>query len=348
MKSRNLARSVGSIVAGLTLVAASNGTLHAQSKESAPKVSVGALAYLQYAYLSKDPADQNAFDVTRAYINIKASFDNGVAARVTPDIYRTEDGSLNYRLKYAYVTWTPEQSPVTLKFGQIHTPWLDWEESLWDYRMQGTMALDRNHYLTSSDLGFGVDGTWQDHLFDFQAGVYDGEGYHGGIGDKRKDVEARASVRLLESDDMSKVGGLRLTAYGQFGRPTGGGVRNRAVGMLSYRSKMFTLAGEAALAADSSTANSTFETKGYVFSGFGVVNVPQYPVAFIARVDIVNPDKDVSGDRQTRFIAGVAYKFDSHARVLADWDYVSFETSAPSASAKANSSTGYVQAEFSF
>src|SRR2546425_4469287 len=42
----------------------------------------------------------------------------------------------------------------------------------------------------------------------------------------------------------SRVGGLRLTGYAGVGKHTGGGDRNRFVGMLSYRSKQFTLAGE--------------------------------------------------------------------------------------------------------
>lgn len=345
--SKNIVRTAVLALAGCAMAAVSAAPLHAQSKgDSKPEITVGGLSYLQYGYQLKDPNDQNDFDVTRAYIDIKAKFDNGVGARITPDIYRDANGSLNYRLKYAYLSWTPENSPVTLELGQIHTPWLDWEEHLWGYRMQGTMALDRNHYLTSSDLGFGINGSFQQHLFDFQWGVYNGEGYHGGVGDKHKDTEARASVRLLQTDDMGARGGLRLTAYGQVGAPTDGGKRNRAVGMLSYKSRMFTLAGEFAATADS-TSSSTTKLVGRVFSGYGVVNVPRADVAFIARVDVVNPNKDVSGDRQTRYIAGVAYKLNANAKLLFDWDYVDFESS-PSPSALANSSTAYVQAEFSF
>src|SRR5437867_7131364 len=33
--------------------------------------------------------------------------------------------------------------PISYRIGIIHTPWLDWEEALWDYRMQGQMALER-------------------------------------------------------------------------------------------------------------------------------------------------------------------------------------------------------------
>src|SRR5256886_17643233 len=78
------------------------------------------------------------------------------------------DSSLSYRLKYAFATYTPQGSPLTFKVGQIHTPWLDWEEALWDYRVQGTMAMDRAGYLSAADLGVGVDGKWGPDKVNFQ------------------------------------------------------------------------------------------------------------------------------------------------------------------------------------
>src|SRR6059058_2026543 len=66
-------------------------------------------------------------------------------------------------------TYTPQSSPLTYKIGMIHTPWLDWEEALWDYRMQGQMALERgfmtttggqSNYISAADFGVGVDGKW--------------------------------------------------------------------------------------------------------------------------------------------------------------------------------------------
>src|SRR5207244_12705061 len=60
------------------------------------------------------------------------------------------DNSLRLRLKYAFATYTPQGSPLTYKAGLIHTPWLDWEEALWDYRVQGTMAMDRAGHMSAS------------------------------------------------------------------------------------------------------------------------------------------------------------------------------------------------------
>ncbi len=320
-----------------------------------PSVTVGGVVYAQYLYQLRDTADHaNNFDITRSYINVIGKFAGGLGTRVTADIYRNADNSLAYRLKYAYAAFTPDGSPLTFKLGEIHTPWLDWEEALWDYRMQGQMAMERGGYISSSDFGAGIDGNWKKDLVNLQVGIYNGENYNRGTGDQRKDAMGRVSARLRETDDGSKVGGLRLTGYGQVGKPTGGGIRDRWIGMLSYKSKMLTLAGEYARTKDRqdappAPATPTAEIEGEVMSAFGVLRIPNSRAALIGRVDLTDPDKDVSNNRQTRFIAGVSYQLTPALRLLADVDNVGFEGDGPLAPAVyATKTQGLFQAQFVF
>ena len=324
--------------------------------QSAPSpVRVGGVIYAHYLYLPADEADgANNFDIARAYLNLTGAFGHGVSGRITADIYRPGDGSLTYRLKYAYAAYTPKASGLTFKLGQIHTPWVDFEETLWDFRMQGTIALDRNGYLTSSDFGAGVDGSWGTDAVTAQLGVYNGEGYNRTPGDKYKDVAGRMSVRLLPSDDPSRTGGLRVSAFGHHGVPTGGGVRDRALGMLSYRSKLLTLAGEYAITRDRADdpippAVPDPETRrGEVVTAFAVLRIPDTPVMLISRVDVVNPDVLTSGDRRTRYIGGVAYQVSPNLRLLADIDHVSYEDGAPTPNLEAARTQALFQASLSF
>jgi hypothetical protein len=328
----------------------------AQQPTPPPPITVGGVVYAQYLYQLKDTANHlNNFDVTRAYVNVIGRFSGGLGTRVTADIYRNADNSLGYRLKYAYFGYTPLHSALTLKLGQLHTPWLDWEEALWDYRMQGQMALEGGGYLSSSDFGAGVDGAWNHDLVNVQVGVYNGENYNKAPGDKRKDVMGRASVRALATDDASRVGGLRLTAYGQSGKPTGGGIRQRAIGMASYKSRRITLAAEYARTWDRSDApaapalpNAT-TIKGQVLSFFTVVNIPHTKAALIGRVDVTDPDRHIADNRQTRFIAGASYQLNQNLRLLADVDNVDFESAGVIAPALAATGTqGLFQAQFTF
>jgi hypothetical protein len=187
-----------------------------------------------------------------------------------------------------------------------------------------------------------------------QVGVYNGEGYSKAPGDQRKDVAGRLSVRLLPTDDGSRTGGLRLAAFGQYGTPTGGGLRRRAVGMLSYRSKLFTLAGEAAITRDRldappAPATPDLATRpGRILSAFGVLRIPHQPVSVIARVDDVDPNTDVADNRQTRVIGGVAWQVSPALRLLADVDHVTYEGGTPTPAAEATRTQGLLQAQVIF
>jgi Gram-negative porin len=322
--------------AGLSLTATAIAfcSVAAQS----PSVTVGGIAYAQYQYQfhsdsSLTPSGhQNNFDVTRAYLNVIGKFGEGIVTRVTIDVdgRKAASNQLSYRLKYAYVAWTPTNSPLTLKLGEIHTPLLDWEEAVWDYRMQGSMPMERGGYVSSSDFGAGVDGTWDKNRFDLQVGIYNGENYSGAPGDQRKDLEGRVSLRVMETDLPGKAGGLRLTAYGQYGKPTTGGKRERYLGVVSYKSKAVTLVGEFAATKDSVTGDggataAVANRTGRVISGYGTVKLPNSKAAIIGRVDITDPNtgSGASNDKLTRIIGGVSYQLTPNLRLLAAVDNVS-------------------------
>src|SRR3989449_8093712 len=287
----------------------------------APQVTVSGVSYLQYLYQLKDTANHNNnFDVTRAYINVIGRFSGGVSPRITADVNRPAgDNSLRYRLKYAFVAYTPQGSSLTYKLGQIHTPFIDWEEALWDYRMQGQMAMERGGYLSSSDFGLGVDGNWNADRVNMQVGIHNGESYSGGTGDKRKDLMGRVSVRVKPTDDASRVGGPRITAYGQYGKPTTGGERSRLLGMVSYRTRQITLAGEYAVTKDSTTGPvpaPVAKASGSVASFFGVYHFQNSKAALLARVDLTDPNTNVGNNRLTRVIGGALFQLSPDPRRL--------------------------------
>jgi hypothetical protein len=336
-----------SLALGAAVVAGSLTRLAAQ----APTTTVGGYAYTQFVLQLKDTAGHaNSFDVTRAYINVAGKFAYGVGTRVTADIYRNADGSLGYRLKYAYVTWTPEKSALTFKMGAMHTPWVDWEENLWDYRMQGQVAMERAGYLSSSDFGAGVDGMWKFEQVNMQAGIYNGENYNKPSGDKQKDVMGRVSVRLMGTDQAGRSGGLRLSGYGQVGKPTGGGRRTRFIGMLSYRSKMLTLAAEYGATKDTATAPLLGTKNGRVISAFGVLRIPKSKFQIIGRLDSTDPNtlSTVINDRTTRFIAGLAYQHSDNLRILGDIDNLSYQGGVTTPALEAVRSQALFQVQFTF
>lgn len=316
-----------------------------QSPPPAPQVTVGGVIYTQYLYQLKDSlgaGNQNQFSVQRAYINVLGRFTGGIGTRVTVDIAPAGVGNQTVRLKYAFATWTPEQSSLTYKLGLIQTPYVDWAEALWDYRMQGPIAVDRNGYVGSADFGFGVDGRWKNEQINAQVALINGEGYSGGTGDNHKDITGRVSVRLMETNDASRTGGLRLTGYAGIGKATGaaGADRNRFIGTLSYKTQQFTLAGEY-------TATKDAAVSGALVSAFGLFRFSGSKAAAIARIDLLDPDTDTGNNQQTRFIGGLSYQLTPNVRVLADVDLLSFEA-ATTPLQDATRQRALFQAQFTF
>ena len=333
------------------------------------QVTVGGVGYLQYAYSLKadsaliatkgSPGHDNNFDVARAYVNVLGKFSDGVQARITTDVdgRKAASNQLTIRLKYAFVGWTPDKSAFTFKTGLFTTPWIDYEEALYGYRMQGTTLYDRNSFFPSSDFGAGVDGMWHFHAVNMQLGVFDGEGYSNAPGDPGKDLEGRVSFRLAKTDMAGKVGGLRLTAYGQVGSATGGGARNRFIGMLSYKSKRLTLAAEYGMRQDS-TGAKTPKQKGAALGAYAILNIPNSKAALLIRFDSFDPNTDstlttqnaaanTTVNKQTRIIAGVSYAISPNLRVLLDIDSNSLQNGGTNAFDVANK-TLFFHTEFTF
>ena len=304
----------------ISALSALGGSALAAQAPAAPQITVSGVVFTQYQYVDA-PVHNNTFEVQRAYVNVLGRFANGISTRVTTDIQPAAVGNQVIRLKYAFAAWTPTGSSLTYKLGMIQTPYVDFEETLWDYRMQGTIAVDRNGALTSADVGFGVDGRWNNEQVNAQFAVVNGEGYSGGTGDFRKDLEARVSFRLKPTDDASRVGGLRLTGYAGIGKATGGADRNRYLGLLSYRTQQYTLAGEYVARTDGAV-------DGSIISAFGVYRFTGGKTAAIARIDIVDPNTAVANNKVTRIIAGASYQLSPNIRLLADLDRQSFESGA--------------------
>ena len=138
----------------------------ATQNEQYPKISLGSLMYVQYDWEMTNRNNYNAFDITRSYINFLTELDKNVKFRLTPDIgahltssggTTNYDGSAIFRLKYAFVELDNLIGDRSwLRIGLHQTPWLDFEESINRYRVQGTMFSERIGVVPgSADFGIG-------------------------------------------------------------------------------------------------------------------------------------------------------------------------------------------------
>ena len=83
-------------------------------------------------------------------------------------------------------------------------------------------------------------------------------------------------------------------------------------------------------------------------SAYGVLNVPNTKVGLLGRVDVQKPDKDLSNNRQTRFIGGISYQINQNLRALADVDNLSLQSGVYPNAIQSTRTQGLFQIQFVF
>ena len=298
-----------------------------------PIVRVGMVAYTQYDVELENRRAFNAFDLTRGYININGQLSNRVRFRFTPDVRRVTDGSLSgslvMRVKYAFVQLDnigPARSWV--RVGAHQTPWLDFEESINRYRVQGTMFSERENLIPgSSDFGVGYFAPLGKYV-DVQGGVYNGEGYAQTDINKYKSAQGRLTVRPFAGAGLAN--GLRVSGFYNAGWYDTGRPRRLGIMMASYEHPKIVATMQYLKATEKPLASiRTIDRSGT--SGFLEVRRGPTGWAGLLRVDAYDPDRQVSVDSDHRVIAGGAYWFNtprSRFGIIVTNEQVSYGTAA--------------------
>jgi hypothetical protein len=278
-----------------------------------PIIRVGMLSYLQYAAETENRDDANSFDVTRAYLNINAQVASRVRFRFTPDIRRITDGSLagslTLRVKYAFGQLdTLGQSGSWARFGLHQTPWLDFEESINRYRVQGTMFAEREALIPGSgDFGASYFTPLPHGYGEVHGGVFNGEGFTQAEANKYKSVQGRLTVRPFPNRGIAH--GLRISGFFNKGwyaadRPRDLGI---VMGSFEHRHLVATVQYLNATEAPSATTPVQIDRNGW--SAF--IEPKQGPSGWagLVRYDSFEPDESIPDSTQQRVIAGGGYWF---------------------------------------
>jgi len=310
------------IVVAFSLMLVAIGVAQAQTPAPAttpaaepeyPIVRVGVLSYVQYDAELEHRDGYNVFDLTRGYINVNGQLARNVRFRITPDVRRatsdtTLSGSLILRIKYAFVeldNFKTERSWV--RFGAHQTPWLDFEESIDRYRVQGTMFSEREGLIPgSSDFGVGYF-TPIGKYIDIQTGVYNGEGYAQTDISKQKSVQGRVTLRPFAG--RGTANGFRLSGFFSGGWYAADRPRRLGIVMGSFEQThlVTTLQYVKALENPNPIMPRNIWRSGP--SGFIEIRQGLQGWAALARVDLFDPNQSVADNSQRRIIAGGAYWF---------------------------------------
>ena len=293
----------------------------------------------RYSGVPNETSDYNAFLLKRGYFGADVAVTPYLTARFVTDITVDSTGDVKPRAKYIYgkFHWKGNKAITGpyMEFGLAHMPWLDFEEAINGYRMQDTMFLERNGVFNSADTGvlFGSDfgGTlsseykaevnphYAGRYGSWQAGIYNGGGYHAAEQNKNKVFEGRLSVRPLPD----VVPGLQFSAFGIVGKgnqPVEDGMQppnwRSFDGMVSYESRFFTGTAQGyvgrgnqsgkALAPDGRAARQ----RGYSLFAAAHIPTPHFGsrISVLGRFDDFNADTQIYSDITHRYIAGIAWR----------------------------------------
>jgi hypothetical protein len=297
----------------------------------------------------KNTVSKSEFEARRAYINVTGTISEWFSFRVTPDVAArltttatgtglatgssvtaatSMDGSAVFRLKYAYGQLNLDKVATHgtwVKIGQQQTPWLDFMESIYRYRFQGTLFEEREGFLSSSDVGLSGRFAFPDDYGDIHLGYYNGDTYSKAEANDQKAFQVRASLRPLPKQDVLK--GLRLSVFYDHDAPVKDGARNRTILNATFENTYLNAGFEYLRAKDQSSALKAASEP----AGWSIFVTPRTTVGLegIFRYDSVKPTKDVDA-KKTRTLVGVAYWFPVQkaplaAALLADYEQVNYD-----------------------
>lgn len=315
---------------------------------------ISGLWYLAYDIEERADETTNEFNLKRGYLTVEKDLSRHFSTRFTQDIRVDQEGDgkgdIETRLKYGFLSFNSHSSgfftDVTVETGVVARPWVDFEQSINRYRVQGSMFTERSGIVRSADYGITFSsqfGGKVDEQFEQEVnssnpgrygsvavGVYNGGGYAAVEENNNKLVEARLTLRPLPD----QLPGLQFSGLGGYGKGNTPEAPDFDFigGYLSYEDTRWTLTGTYfqgtgdIYGALVNTTGSAIDHTGY--SGFGELKLFDQRLRFIGRFDLLDRSGAVGEWYQQRYIGGIAYQFLEKSKILLDYEFNRFYSSS--------------------
>lgn len=281
-------------------------------------------------------ASTNQFNLKRGYFTIKTDLSPKISVRYTQDITLDKEGSdagnVEIRMKYLYMKYKPFSKgflkDLWAEFGLVHTPWLDYEQKINKYRMQGKMYVEDIGMFGSADFGITVGGLiggkldkdiqkkigkhYPGKYGSYSFGIYNGPGYHEYELNNNKAFEARLSIRPLPEF----LPGFQISYTNAFGKtnyqkPGPGADFNLHMFYLSFEHPYITTSaqyyfGQGDPYGDFYLDRNPYDNDGYSF--FGEFRIPKTSLGMVGRYDKFISHQTMDFEREA-FFFGTSYRF---------------------------------------
>lgn len=209
----------------------------------------------------------------------------------------------------------------SVKIGLFGTPWANWEDKIWNYRVISRSLLNDQGMTNPQDRGIGFESKINDK-WDYALSFTSGQGIFGPEIDKVTNTEYRLTYALTDAVKVSFGGGSGAKAI-DYGYPqyysytTKYGVRN-----IYYKASQFVLSYtfvETYKLDDDFSVNGVVkktagETRGKASSITGVYNLLPI-VDILGRLDTIDNDIQTGDDVTRKSICGVAFHQNDNLKI---------------------------------
>lgn len=243
------------------------------------------------AQANENAGNANGIRLSRAYLIAIGKINKEFSGKFTLDEAYSDptagNGRGNVFVKYLYGIYTPAKD-VAIRFGLTETPWIPYEEGLWNYRFVSETAPDYEGFMPSSDLGLAVVGSLFHKLIGYHVMVSNGEGYQSQ--QNGRGYAAAARIALNIKPFIFNIFGMDESMHN--GIP--GYNPKRAIAMLVYTNSLLRVAGDVMWADDHITSADQGKAKfnhGYGYEFWGFMRIPgEEKLRIFARYLEMNPN----------------------------------------------------------
>lgn len=298
-------------------------------KSDAPEWKLGFTIFTGYFWnpstIQNNATNFNSFYLSRAYIDFRVDFKNGLKLRVTPDVSPTTGGWI-LRLRHAFIDWELLQKLLVFSGGITRAEWVSYVDDFVGIRYITPSPADFFGLRASVDIGASLTFTPLNG-FEIFTGVFDGNGFSRGSDNLQtnlgyinvtKEVGTRISVApiyILTGDKSFEKVVLAFHSYNTILTPdmtNASGTELYGVGLLVNYSPI-------SLAVEYSTytilRQNVQARYGNYFGVFGKINfgfVGLKEVSLVGAFYINEPDNSVSDDERYYYLGGFEYQFNKN------------------------------------
>jgi hypothetical protein len=299
-------------------------------------ISVDGEVFTHLFYNLTDGADGYfEFELGRARLDFKGMVTEDVGFEVRTEVARdysysqgegmalvSTPGRYTFHVRHAFMDVGGLVPYHHIYAGMIATPWNNYENGIWGWRMLRPVAVTEQGYLPVADLGLGFGGNFLGGKIDHHVTFTNGGGYMNVEMSKGKNIDYRFSVMPFAPHTV--MGGFSANALLHYGNliddPR---TEDLAYGFLAGLEHDFVNFGVGYFRRTMGPEGA--EVDDYFITGYGWVKLPNH-MHVVGRFDMVDPNADVDDNGYNDILFGFGLDFaGGHCRVMPNYRTVMYQ-----------------------